>query len=149
VRDKDAEDLKSALVEGGYLPAERADAVDGDFALRMMRRATRWYAVPGERRLGDRRRGRSRDADGTDASRNGNGRPDATQREAIKGQLQQFTVPPESILIRRMHGVVATVLFQLKASADWGAIAGEYLHGDAPATALGEAEAEYLSRRGR
>jgi predicted unusual protein kinase regulating ubiquinone biosynthesis (AarF/ABC1/UbiB family) len=149
VRDKDAEDLKSALVEGGYLPAERADAVDGDFALRMMRRATRWYAVPGERRLGDRRRGRSRDADGTDASSNGDGRPDATQREAIKGQLQQFTVPPESILIRRMHGVVATVLLQLKASADWGAIAGEYLHGDAPATALGEAEAEYLSRRGR
>lgn len=144
IRDKDAGQLKVALADGGYLPAERAEAVDGEFALKMMRRATRWYAVPRERRFGSGRRRRE-----PDATVNGNGRPDAAQREAIKAQLQQFTVPPEAILIRRMHGVVATVLHQLRAGANWGAIAGEYLHGDPPATALGEAEAEYLSRRRR
>ena len=105
--------------------------------------------MPGERRFkagGPREpRGRRREH----ANANGNGRPDAAERDAIKGQLQQFTVPPEAILIRRMHGIVSTVLHQLRAGADWGAIAGEYLHGAAPATALGEAEADFFARRGR
>ena len=52
-------------------------------------------------------------------------------------------MPAETILIRRMHVLVATVLSRLRASGDWGAIAGEYLHGDPPATALGRAEAEF------
>ena len=55
----------------------------------------------------------------------------------MKMQVNQFTLPPDAILIRRMHGVVAIVLGQLRAGADWGAIAAEYLHGEAPATALG------------
>lgn len=140
VREKDPAELKEALVGAGYLPAERADAVDGEFALRMMRSATRWYAVPRERRFGSSRQRRDGDH---------NGRPDAEQRAAMRSQLEQFTVPPESILIRRMHGVVVTVLLQLRAGANWGAIAGEYLHGEPPATPLGESEAAYLSRRRR
>ena len=65
VRDKDAPALKSALIAGGYLPADRADIVDAELALRMMRHATRWYAVPGHRRFwpDERRRGRGRDRD--------------------------------------------------------------------------------------
>ena len=157
VREKDASGLKAALIDGGYLPAERADAVDEEFALRMMRGATRWYAVPGERRFtaGGQRGSRDRKPASGDATEmhteyaNGNGWPDAAQRDAIKAQLNQFTVPPESILIRRMHGVVATVLHQLRAGADWGAIAGEYLHGAAPATALGEAETDFFAHRSR
>ena len=66
----------------------------------------------------------------------------------MKTQVNQFTLPPDVILIRRMHGVVAVVLQQLRAGADWGAIAAEYLHGEAPATALGQAEADFLARRG-
>jgi hypothetical protein len=64
-------------------------------------------------------------------------------------QINQFTLPPEAILIRRMHGIVAVVLGQLRAGADWGAIAAEYLHGEPASTPLGEAEAAYLGRRGR
>ena len=63
--------------------------------------------------------------------------------------MNQFTLPPESLLIRRMHGIVAVVLGQLRAGADWGAIAAEYLHGEPPATPLGEAEADWLRSRGR
>jgi hypothetical protein len=44
---------------------------------------------------------------------------------------------------------VAVVLQQLRAGADWGAIAAEYLHGEAPATPLGQGEAEFWARRGR
>ena len=139
VRDRDAAVLKNALIAGGYLPADRADTVDAGFALRLMRRATKWYSVPGERRFssGLARHGRDRD------------RQDAEERAAIKMQINQFTVPPDAILVRRMHGVVAIVLDQLRAGGDWGAIAAEYLHSAPPATPLGQAEAEYLARRGR
>jgi hypothetical protein len=46
-----------------------------------------------------------------------------------------------------MHGIVAIVLYQLRAGANWGAIAAEYLHDASPATPLGQAEAEFLARR--
>ena len=143
VRDKDAAGLKAALVAGGYVPPERADAVDAEWALRLMRGAVRWYAVPGERRFSpdDARRERADRADRP--------RPDSARRAEIKDQVNQFTVPPEALLIRRMHGIVAVVLEQLRAGADWGAIAAEYLHGDPPATALGQAEAAFLAGRGR
>src|SRR6476620_3309332 len=139
VRDADAEALKGALRAGGYLPASRADAVDADFALSLMRMAIRWYAVPGERRFSpaDARRDLDRE------------RPDQEGRAAMRVQLNQFTLPPEAILIRRMHGIVAVVLGQLRAGADWGAIAAEYLHGEPPATLLGQAEAEFFAQRGR
>jgi predicted unusual protein kinase regulating ubiquinone biosynthesis (AarF/ABC1/UbiB family) len=139
VRDGDPAALKAALLASGYLPASRADAVDADWALRMMRMVIKWYAVPGERRFSP------------DAARRGpdRERPDSEQRAAGKQQANQFTLPPESILIRRMHGIVAIVLVQLRAGADWGAIAAEYLHGAPPATPLGQAEADFFARPGR
>jgi predicted unusual protein kinase regulating ubiquinone biosynthesis (AarF/ABC1/UbiB family) len=135
VRNEDAESLKSALITGGYLPAERADVVDPLLVLRMMRHATRWYAVPGFRRFGseDGRRGRNRD------------RTDEQPAADVREQMNQFTLPSETVLIRRMHGIVGVVLWQLRAGADWGAIAAEYLHGEPPATALGQAEADHFN----
>ncbi|MGI8903387.1 MAG: ABC1 kinase family protein [Solirubrobacteraceae bacterium] len=139
VRDGDAAALKAALVAGGYLPASRADAVDADSALSLMRMAIRWYAVPGERRFlrDDARRGRDHEP------------LDGDRETAIKVQVHQFTLPPESILIRRMHGILAVVLEQLRAGADWGAIAAEYLHRTPPATPLGQAEADFFRQRRR
>jgi predicted unusual protein kinase regulating ubiquinone biosynthesis (AarF/ABC1/UbiB family) len=139
VRDRDAAAAKAALLAADYLPASRADAVEADFALGLMRMAIKWYAVPGERRFGpgNARRGPDR------------ARPDSEERAAMRMQVNQFTLPPEAILIRRMHAIVAIVLEQLRAGADWGAIAAEYLHAAPPATPLGEAEADFLARRGR
>ena len=137
VRDRDAGALKAVLVSSGYLPSARADAVDAATALKLMRRATRWYAVSGHRRLSPEttRRGPER------------GPPDPERRRAMRDQVNQFTVPPDAVLIRRMHGIVAVVLHQLRAGADWGAIAAEYLHGAPAATPLGEAEAAFLEGR--
>ena len=67
----------------------------------------------------------------------------------MRMQVNQFTLPPEAILIRRMNGIVAVVLGQLRAGANWGAIAAEYLHDEAPATPLGKAEAEFVARSRR
>jgi hypothetical protein len=138
VRRQDAAALKAALVAAGYLPASRAGAVEEGWALKLMRMAIKWYAVPGWRRF-------SPDAD-RDRDRE---RRDPAQRDAAKLQVNQFTLPAESILIRRMHGLVAIVLHQLRAGADWGAIAAEYFYRADPATELGEAEAEFFARRGR
>jgi predicted unusual protein kinase regulating ubiquinone biosynthesis (AarF/ABC1/UbiB family) len=132
--DRDASGMKAALVTGGYLPAERADGVDADTALRLMRGAIRWYAVPGWRRFSPDRAGRPPRPDA----------PDPAQRSEAKHQVDQFTLPPDAVLLRRMHGIVAVVLAQLRAGGDWGAIAAEYLHGAPPATPLGEAEAAFL-----
>jgi predicted unusual protein kinase regulating ubiquinone biosynthesis (AarF/ABC1/UbiB family) len=124
VREGDAAGLEAALVVGGYVTGE----LDAELALRMATGALGWYSVPGERRLGlEGRRGRRREEpDGDGPDRPGGG---------------AFTLPPETLLIRRMHALVAIVLSRLQASADWGAIAAEYLHGDPPATELGRLEA--------
>ena len=136
VRDREAGDLKTALMAGGYLPTDRADAVEDEFALRLMRMAIKWYAVPGQRRFSP---GHERRDDGRE-------RPPLEERAAMKTQVNQFTLPPDAILIRRMHALVGIVLQQLRAGADWGAIAGEYLHNEPPATPLGQAETEFLAR---
>ncbi|MGO9956495.1 MAG: ABC1 kinase family protein [Solirubrobacteraceae bacterium] len=137
VRDRDAAALKAALLTGGYLPADRADAVDSDLALRLMRIAIKWYAVPGQRRFS---------SDNARRHRNGE-RPDARQRAAVREQVNQFTLPPDALLLRRMHAIVAVVLQQLRAGADWGAITAEYLHGAPAATPLGQLEAAFLAPR--
>jgi predicted unusual protein kinase regulating ubiquinone biosynthesis (AarF/ABC1/UbiB family) len=51
-RDADEDGLRDALIGTGYLPPERAAAMDGDLVLRLMRAMAGWYAVPGERRFG-------------------------------------------------------------------------------------------------
>jgi predicted unusual protein kinase regulating ubiquinone biosynthesis (AarF/ABC1/UbiB family) len=134
VRAEDAAALQAALTAGGYI--RDADGFDAELALTMTRGATRWYAVPGERRLTrERRERRSRELDAQDEER----------RAAYSEQAARFVLPPETMLIRRMHVLVAVVLSRLRASADWGAIAAEYLHGEPPATELGRAEAEFFS----
>jgi predicted unusual protein kinase regulating ubiquinone biosynthesis (AarF/ABC1/UbiB family) len=149
VRDRDAAGLKAALIAGGYLPRDRADLVEAELALRLMRHATKWYAVSGQRRFSAGREARGRDrppADQPEPARRDDSEDGSEERAAVKTQVNQFTVPPESILIRRMHVMVAVVLQNLRAGADWGAIAAEYLHRAPPATALGEAEADFFAR---
>ncbi len=134
VRDDDPAALKAALAAGGYVL--RAGGLDADLALTMTRSAIRWYAVPGEDWLSARPGPRRRPEGGAE---------DPERQAAFREQAGRFTLPPETILIRRMHALVAVVLSRLRASADWGAIAAEYLHGEPLATALGSAEAAFLA----
>jgi len=121
VREEDPAALATALVAGGYVAD--GDGLDAELALTMVRAAIRWYAVPGEHRLSPERRERPP--------------ADAEREAAFREQAGRFTLPPETMLIRRMHALVAIVLTRLRARADWGGIAAEYLHGEPPATALG------------
>src|SRR3954471_14972582 len=102
VRASDPAALEAALVAGGYVPAERAEGLEAELVLPMLRAAIGWYAVPGHRRVAPERRGRQ------------------AEDTALREQAQRFTLPPETILIRRMHALVGVVLARLRASADWG-----------------------------
>jgi hypothetical protein len=57
-------------------------------------------------------------------------------------------MPPQALLVRRMEGLVFTTLGELRAGADWHALAREFFAGDAPSTALGEADLEHWEARG-
>jgi tRNA A-37 threonylcarbamoyl transferase component Bud32 len=178
-RDADAGALRDALISTGYLPPERAAAMDGDLVLRLMRAMAGWYAVPGDRRFdadaGDPRvwttpegeaapggpaAGRDevvpagpRAAEGDLVPGAPDGAPaperdraaDRARMKAVRAEANRFTLPAEAVLVRRMFDVVAIVLGQLRAGGDWGAIVGETLYGDAPATALGEADADFFA----
>ena len=110
------------------------EGFDDELALRMIRGAIRWYAIAGEHQLSpERRERRAREVGDVDEER----------KAAFEAQARRFSLPPETILIRRMHVLVAIVLSRLRATADWGAIAAEYLHGEPPATELGRAEADF------
>jgi hypothetical protein len=61
--------------------------------------------------------------------------------------MRRQTVPPEALLIRRMEGLLFSVLGELRAGADWGAMAAEYIAGGPPTTELGRVEAAHVVAR--
>ena len=61
--------------------------------------------------------------------------------------LRRETVPPQALLIRRMEGLVFSTLGELRAGADWHAIAREFFADAPPSTALGEQDAAFWARR--
>jgi predicted unusual protein kinase regulating ubiquinone biosynthesis (AarF/ABC1/UbiB family) len=61
--------------------------------------------------------------------------------------MRRQTMPPEGMLARRMEALALGVLGQLGASANWHAIASEWLFGGPPATPLGEREAQFFGPR--
>ncbi|MDO9409106.1 AarF/ABC1/UbiB kinase family protein [Patulibacter sp.] len=70
---------------------------------------------------------------------------DRAQMKAVRAEANRFTLPSEAVLTRRMFDVVAIVLGQLRAGADWGGIVGEVLYGMGPVTPLGEDEAGFFA----
>jgi hypothetical protein len=61
--------------------------------------------------------------------------------------MRQMTLPPQALLIRRMEGLVLSTLGELRAGADWNAIAREYFEDAPPSTQLGEIDAEFWRAR--
>jgi predicted unusual protein kinase regulating ubiquinone biosynthesis (AarF/ABC1/UbiB family) len=52
---------------------------------------------------------------------------------------------PEALLVRRMEGLVVSVVGDLRIELDWPRLVGEVYGGDPPSTPLGEEEAVWLS----
>ncbi len=61
--------------------------------------------------------------------------------------VRRWTLPPQSLLARRMEALMLGVLGKLEATANWHRIAREWLFGDPPSTPLGELEADFFGDR--
>jgi predicted unusual protein kinase regulating ubiquinone biosynthesis (AarF/ABC1/UbiB family) len=63
--------------------------------------------------------------------------------------VKSFSLPSEAVLLRRMENMVFSVASDLRACADWRALADELLSGQYPSTALGIEHREWLDRQRR
>ena len=117
-----------------YLPDP--DAVDPDALLEHLAAAGEWLLAPGFRRLGP------EDVDRTVEL----GYP---PRSPWFAQMRRLSLPAPALLLRRMELQVLSVLGDLRAGADWGALAAEH-HAAAPAsTDLGREDRDFFARRAR
>jgi predicted unusual protein kinase regulating ubiquinone biosynthesis (AarF/ABC1/UbiB family) len=130
----DAEGVHRGLGELGYLP--EPDTFDPQRVFEQLALAGEWYFQPGFRRLSPEYVMELLDQGGS-------------PRSPYFDQMRRQTIPPQALLMRRMEGMIFGVLGELRAGADWSELASEYFAGDAPATPLGQAEAEWLAGRGR
>ncbi|WP_354698511.1 hypothetical protein DSM112329_04193 [Paraconexibacter sp. AEG42_29] len=133
LRAGDAPGLRATMGELGYLPSPWGH--DDELLFEYMRRAAVWMLDdPQPQRL-----------DGQ------TGRDIARSIFAIEGDwlamVKGFSLPSEAVLLRRMENIVFAVCSDLRASADWRALADELLAGEEPRTALGQEHAEWVAGR--
>ena len=114
---EDAAEVHAILARLGYLPNP------GDFVpealLEWLLAAGEWYLQPGFRRLSPQYVTELLDSTSSPAS-------------PWFDQLRRMSVPPQALLIRRMEGLVFSSLGELRAGADWRALAEEFF-ADRPA----------------
>jgi hypothetical protein len=58
--------------------------------------------------------------------------------------MRRQNLPPQALLLRRMEGLLFGVLGELRAGADWGRLALEYIADEAPSTELGRTESGHV-----
>lgn len=123
VVDGDAEAVHAGLATLGYLPDP--DAFEPQTMLEQLRSAGEWYFTPGFRRLEPEYVRKLIEVS-------------SSPRSPFFDQMRRQTIPAQALLIRRMEGMLFSMLGELRAGGDWGAVIFEYLAGEAPSTPLGE-----------
>jgi predicted unusual protein kinase regulating ubiquinone biosynthesis (AarF/ABC1/UbiB family) len=128
----DAEAVHASLSTLGYLPDP--GAFEPRQVLEQIAAAGAWFLVPGFRRL---------DPEFVRRHMEQTGSPRSPHFEHMRRQ----TLPPQALLLRRMEGLLFSVLGELRAGADWGALVREYVDGAAPSTPLGESDARFWAEK--
>jgi len=59
--------------------------------------------------------------------------------------VRSFNLPAEALLLRRMENIIFGVCADLRATADWRALADELIAGETPTTAMGAEHAAWLN----
>jgi predicted unusual protein kinase regulating ubiquinone biosynthesis (AarF/ABC1/UbiB family) len=125
----DAREVHRRMGELGYLPDP--DAFKADRILDQLRTAGEWYFTTGFRRLDP------------EYVRNAM-ELSSSPRSPFFDEMRRQTIPPQALLLRRMEGLLFGVLGELRAGADWGTLALEYIADEPPSTELGLVESEWL-----
>jgi predicted unusual protein kinase regulating ubiquinone biosynthesis (AarF/ABC1/UbiB family) len=127
----DAQEVFARLAALGYLP--RPEEFDPERLLAQMRLTGEWYFVPGHRRLTPQYVAHIVEVG-------------SSPRSPFYEEMRKEDLPPQALLIRRMEGLIFSTLGELRAAADWNALAHEYFAAGEPSTPLGEEDAEFWSR---
>ena len=129
---QDAEAVHASLTVLGYLP--EPTAFEPQAMLEQIAAAGAWFFIPGFRRL---------DPEFVRAHMEATGSP----RSPHFDQMRRQTVPAQALLLRRMEGLLFSVLGELRAGADWGLLAREYFAAADPSTPIGAEEAAFWGVR--
>jgi len=132
VTEGDADEVHRQMAELGYLPKPRE--FDGESLLGQLAASAEWYFTPGFKRLSP-----QYVAEAVEVG--------SSPRSPYFDLMRRETLPPQALLIRRMEGLVFTVMGELRAGADWHAIAREFFAGDPPSTPLGEQDDAFWASR--
>jgi predicted unusual protein kinase regulating ubiquinone biosynthesis (AarF/ABC1/UbiB family) len=127
----DAGEVHRHLSELGYLPDPAS--FDPERVLGQLAAAGEWYFNRGFRRLSPEYVRESMEKGGSPASQ-------------YFEEMRRQTIPPQALLLRRMEGLLFSVLGELRAGADWGTLALEYIADEPPSTELGREEASWLAQ---
>jgi predicted unusual protein kinase regulating ubiquinone biosynthesis (AarF/ABC1/UbiB family) len=130
----DAQRVGGGLAKLGYLPEH--GSVDGAALLEHLAAAGAWMLAGGVRRLDPASVERTIEL----------GYP---PRSPYFGLMRRLSVPPRSLLLRRMEVQLLALLGDLRAAGDWGAIAAEHHSGAPASTPLGREDQAFHARRSR
>jgi predicted unusual protein kinase regulating ubiquinone biosynthesis (AarF/ABC1/UbiB family) len=134
IADRDAHGVHDGLETLGYLP--EPEAFDPEALLEYLAAAGEWMLARGSRRL-------DRDDVGRTLQL---GYPPRSPWFAL---MRRLRLPPPTLLLRRMEVQVLSVLGELGAGADWGAIAAEHYAAEPASTELGREDRAFFERRGQ
>ena len=124
----DAGEVHRWLSELGYLPDPGSFAPDR--VLDQLATAGEWYFTTGFRRLDPEYVRQAMEIS-------------SSPRSPFFEDMRRQTIPPQALLLRRMEGLLFGVLGELRAGADWGRLALEYIADEPPSTELGRIEAAW------
>jgi predicted unusual protein kinase regulating ubiquinone biosynthesis (AarF/ABC1/UbiB family) len=134
VVNADPDAVHGALVQLGYLG--KAESYDPAALLEHLATAGEWFLAKGSRQINPSYVHQVLEL----------GYPPRSPWFSV---MQRMTLPPPTLLLRRMEVQLLSLLGELRASGHWAAIAAQHWAGQPPSSELGQEESAFFERRGR
>ena len=132
VVDADPDAVQSALGQLGYLA--KSESYDPGELLELLATAGEWFLAEGFRRIDPGYVRRTVES----------GYPPRSPWFSV---MRRLTLPPPTLLLRRMEVQMLSLLGELRAGGDWAAIAAEHWANQPPSTSLGREDMSFFQGR--